>query len=328
MECLKITDSEVNICGYCFFMCEDLSEVIMENSTVTLEAGAFSDAGAEGGTFVAKNTNLEIGEYAMSESAFETFTASGYEITLAEGAFFSSEKMQSIELDYECVVLKDEAIGYCDDLESVTITAEVLELGDQAIACCDALTSIIINCDDIVYGEDVFYGNDGNPEILVNGNPVNEKGEEQTAAIEARNDVVYDVFNMTLTLPDSMVPYTAEGYEAAYLGAYEGMDLAVLVGVERMKSFAEYGVDLSSVTREEYAKLVMDSSGYDHTEIINENGIVTCISYVGEFAYYYSFWKDSSAFYFVGFFCYEYDFEELLPLMKHYTSLIGVGGGL
>lgn len=320
LESLKITDSDVEIGEYCFQDCENLSEVIMEDSTVHINAGGFSDMFENNGMFVIRNCSLTMDDYAMSGCGLTEFTADGLEIAVGEGAFFDCPKLQTVELDFENVVLKEGAFNYCNRLETVTITAEVLELGDEAFAACEELTTVTLNSDDIIYGSDVFDRCE-KVQITADGKEVNRNGEE-------KKDIFYDIHGLTLVLPEGFEPLEDVGREYAYAGLYENKVVAALVEVEEFAEFAAQGYDVTNMSREEYAQWIIELSGQDFSPVQNVNGIVSAISTINGFKYYYTFWKDSEAFYFVAFYSYESDFEALLPMMERYIGLINVGGGL
>ena len=129
----SVPDGVVDIAGFAFQGCADLTGIIFSGSVTNIGTDAFD--------FCESLTHVTI---------------PGNVVTIGESAFSSCSGLISVELQHGVASIAQEAFAWCSELESLTIADTVVSIGENAFYGCESLTTVTIPDSVTDLGKNVF----------------------------------------------------------------------------------------------------------------------------------------------------------------------------
>lgn len=173
MLSLSFTDCDLELEKSAFSDCEDLEEIIFENSTINANEYAFYSCGDSADVKII-NSSTKWDNNAFSYSSFASLTITGSDLEANESAFSDCEDLTTVSIDCSHVFLGEYAFYGCEDLTHVSIcenssTENQIEIDDAAFQYCKRLESVVIGNGSIELGEYAFSGCPDNLVISIGG---------------------------------------------------------------------------------------------------------------------------------------------------------------
>ena len=203
MECDEITEvvlpnSLVTIGNSAFYRCTGLKEMVIPNSVIEIEGGAFG--WCENLTKIVLPKNLtEIAAGVLSHTALTEITIPSTVTKIGEWAFQEC-KFTTLEIPNSVTEIDQYAFSLCYDLTSVTLPNTITKLSQYTFWNCGGLTSVTIpkSVEEMEMG--VFYECTGlksvkslNPEPPVCGSNVFEGGYDAVLEVPVNAKEAYSV---------------------------------------------------------------------------------------------------------------------------------------
>ena len=178
IEKIIISDCNLTIGENAFSYCEEVEELIINNSTIEIDVYSFYDGGKDMsvnisdctgslgnkafqssciGSLTIKDCTLEVGENAFSYvDELEEITIENCTLELGSYAFYDAGDDTIVNIK-NCKVEMDDNAFQSSCLQTINISESETVMGDNAFSYCDELTDVIIGVGNTEIGEYAFY---------------------------------------------------------------------------------------------------------------------------------------------------------------------------
>lgn len=154
----EIPNTITAISDSAFYLCQDLTEVIIPNSVKVIGRKAFGSC--SGLTSAKIGNSVESYEHAAFAgcSSLESVIIPDGATSIGTSMFQDCRALKSIELPESLIQIGSAAFKHCNSLTSVHIPDNVTDIGANAFSSCSSLKSVIIPEGVTVINEETFYG--------------------------------------------------------------------------------------------------------------------------------------------------------------------------
>lgn len=159
---LSMAGCDLTIDKSAFSSCEDLTSVIIRDSTITADEYAFFGIG-DSAKVEMTDCSVILDDRAFQYASLSELVITGEVLEVGESTFSSCEDLTTIDIDCTIVTLGEYAFFGCEDLISVSIcdngkSDNTISIDNRAFQYCDSLTSVTIGNGEVEVGEYVFSG--------------------------------------------------------------------------------------------------------------------------------------------------------------------------
>lgn len=134
---VELPDTIVEIQGYTFYKCSNLTEVIIPDSVKFIGIHAFEDCTSLT-TVNLPDSLITIGDFAFNNCANLTDIGMSESVeSIGMYAFASCEKLEGVELPDSLLSMGEMSFAYCSSMTEVTIPASVQNVPETAFMGCD-----------------------------------------------------------------------------------------------------------------------------------------------------------------------------------------------
>lgn len=202
---VTISSSDLRLDENVFPYCDDITNVVFENSTLEVGAYAFYDSGDDM-VVTGTDCNLNLGEDSFQSSHLVNLVLNNCETILDKNAFSYCGDLTEVSIDGKSIEIGEYAFYDCTDLINVSLAADSeddlimitlddnafqscgvqnvivgrgqVELGENAFSYCDNLTKVEFKGSSLDVGEYAFYGCPAELSIAYNGVSYNKESIE------------------------------------------------------------------------------------------------------------------------------------------------------
>lgn len=183
LESLEITGGTFEAGRYCFYDSGDDANVVITDSTLSLDDNCFQSSGVK--TLTIQNTTSDIAENAFSycDELEEVIIGNG-NTKIDKYAFYACEDLKMVSIGGERALeeneieLKENAFQSCG-VEYVKIAGKNMEIGKSCFAYCEELQSVEIGEGNLKVKSYAFYGCPDELIITYAGNSYNKESIEK-----------------------------------------------------------------------------------------------------------------------------------------------------
>ena len=170
-----IPEGVTAIGDYAFFQCNNLTEVSLPNSLISIGYRSFAVTKVK--SIIMGDNVISIGNEAFLNSRLEEIRLSSNLKTIGWKAFYGCDKLTSIDIPAGVTEIGDEAFSTCSSIVSFVIPDGITRIGKDFLRGCSSLTSVVIPSS-VTYIDEAFYSCKSLKTIYYKGS------EEEWEAIE------------------------------------------------------------------------------------------------------------------------------------------------